>query len=221
MIKKIFTTILIIFAFTIQVSEARTSNKVKKPECKPVYTVKSGINEGTQIVKCGKTYGLRNSFSFVIVPPKYTKMINVDDTLLKVKLGKKQWGMITYLGHDVIQPKYSDVTAVKIQLGENNPDYLYFGKIKKSWYLLKRGKEIQIVKQKRNEEWSPVFITTLHSIPHSVSVDNNKYRLLMGKMDMGDLLLNTQIKVYIPVKLPKWADYKIADLCLISLFDNK
>lgn len=221
MIKKIFTAILIIFAFTVQSSEAKTLNKIKKQECKPVYTVKSGINEGTQIVKCGKTYGLRNSFSFVVVPPKYTKMVNIDDTLLKVKTGKNQWGVITYLGHDIVKPAYSDIAAAKIQLGDNEPDYLYFGKVKKSWYLLKRGKEIQLVKQKRNEEWSPVFITTLHSIPHTVSYDENKYRLLMGKMDMGDLLLNTQIKVYIPAKLPKWADYKIADLGLISLFENK
>ncbi len=221
MIKKIFTALLIIFAFTVQTSEAKLSKKIKKQTCKPVYTVKSDINEGTQIVKCGKTYGVRNAFSFVVIPPEYTKMINIDDTLIKAKKGKNQWGILTYLGHTIIKPEYKDVAVAKIQLGDNDPDYLYFGKVKKSWYFLKKGKEIQLVKTKHGEQWEPVFRTTLHPIPHEVTVDENKYRLLMGKMDMGDLLINTQIKVYISSKLPKWADYKIADLALISLFENK
>ena len=221
MIKKIFTAILVIFAFTAQMSEAKTSNKLKKQTCKPVYTIKSDMNEGTQIVKCGKTYGVRNAFSFVVIPPEYTKMINIDNKLLKVQKGKKQWGILSYLGHTLIKPEYQDIALAKIQLGDNEPDYLYFGKVKKSWYFLKKGKEIQLIKTARNEIWEPVFRTTLHSVPHEVKVDKNKYRLLMGTMDMGDLLLNTPIKVYISSKLPKWADYKIADLALISIFENK
>lgn len=221
MIKKIFTALLILFAFTVQASEARVSKKIKKQTCKPVYTVKSDINEGTQIVKCGKTYGVRNAFSFVVIPPEYKKMINIDDTLLKVKKGKNQWGILSYLGHTLVKPQYHDIAVAKIQLGDNEPDYLYFGKVKKTWYFLKNGKEIQLIKTKRGELWEPVFRTTLHSIPHEVTVDENKYRLLMGKMDMGDLLMNTQIKVYVSSKLPAWADYKIADLALISLFEKK
>lgn len=221
MINKIFTVLVVIFVFTIQSAEAKIINKIKAKECKPVYTVTSGINEGTQIVKCGKNYGLKNTFSFVVIPPKYEKMINIDNTLLKVKAGEKQWGILSYLGHTVIKPKYSDIAVAKIQLGDKEPDYLYFGKLKKSWYFIKKDREVQLVKQKRNEIWEPVFRTTLHTIPHEVTVDKNKYRLLMGKMDMGDLLFNTQIKVYIPTKLPKWADYKIADLALIALFENK
>lgn len=221
MIKKIFTALLILFAFTMQTCEAKISKKIKKTTCKPVYTVKSDINEGTQIVKCGKLYGVRNAFSFVVIPPEYTKMINIDDTLVKVKKGKKQWGILSYLGHTIVKPEYNDIAIAKIQLGDNDPDYLYFGKVKNSWYFLKNGKEIQLIKTKRGEQWEPVFRTTLHTIPHEVTVDENKYRLLMGKMDMGDLLINTQIKVYISSKIPRWADYKIADLALISLFRNK
>jgi len=221
MIKRIFTVMLIMFAFTLQSTEAKTIKKLKAKECKPVYTVSTGINEGTQIVKCGKTYGLKNAFSFVIIPPKYSKMVNIDDTLLKVKAGKNQWGILSYLGHNILKPEYSNVAIAKIQLGENDPDYLYFGKVKNSWYLIKPNKEVQLVKPKRNEIFEPVFRTSLHSVPHKVTVDENKYRLLMGKMEMGDLLFNTQIKVYIPAALPKWADYKIADLALISLFENK
>lgn len=221
MIKRIFTAILVIFTFTVQIGEAKAVKKNKIKECKPVYTVSSGINEGSQIVKCGKTYGIKNSFSFVVVQPKYVKMINIDDTLIKVKTGRNQWGVISYLGHNIIKPEYSDIAIAKIQLGENEPDYLYFGKVKKTWHLLKKHKDIQLVKPKRDEQWEPVFRTTLHYIPHKVTVDENKYRLLMGRMNMGELLTGTQIKVYVPLKLPKWADFKVADLALISIFDDK
>ena len=50
---------------------------------------------------------------------------------------------------------------------------------------------------------------------------HNKYRLWMGEIEMGDLLVNTPIKVHVSAKLPKWADVKVADLVLVSVFQKK
>ena len=141
----------------------------------------------------------------------------------EVKLGKSVTPSLELVVGDKVECEFKDNEVFILSFKERKNIFkrLYFGKVKKSWYFLKNGKEIQLIKTKRDEQWEPVFRTTLHTIPHEVTVDENKYRLLMGKMDMGDLLMNTPIKVYISSKLPQWADYKIADLALISLFRNK
>lgn len=221
MIKKLFITMLVLCTVLVQSSEARAPKVKKITVCKPVYTVKSELNQGAQIVKCDKLYGIKNSFSYPVVAPRYAKMINIDDNYVKVSIGKNQWGILTYLGRPVVKPIYKDVAITRIQLGSEDADYLFFGKKDKTWYFLNEGKEIPVAKLKRGEKFEPIFATTLHKIPHKVIIDGNKYRLLMGKVDMTDLLVGTPIKVHVSEKLPKWADLKIADLALVSIVQKK
>lgn len=221
MIKKITTLLLIVLTFSIQTCEAKNLRPKKINVCKPVYTVQSGIYENYQIVKCGKFYGVKNAFSFAMVSPKYKKIENIDDKLIRVQYGKNQYGIMTYLGKTILIPRYKDVAISKIQLGEENSDDMYFGKINKTWFFVNEGKEIPIEKLKRNEKFEPVFITTLHKIPNKVKVDDNKYRLYMGTIKMGDLLEGTPVKIHTSTKLPKWADMKITDYILVSIFQKK
>lgn len=221
MIKKIFVTLLVLCTVAVQTSEARTQKTKKITVCKPVYTVEKGIYEDYQIVKCDKSYGVKNSLSFPTVSPIYSNLENLDGTLIKARVGKNQYGIVDYRGKMLVRPKYKDVAVAKLQMSENDPDYFYFGKINKKWYFLNDNKEIPLEKIKRGEVFNPVFATSIHKIPHKVSVENNKYRLWMGEIEMGELLANTPIKIHISTKLPKWADEKLADLILVSVFQKK
>ena len=114
MIKKLFITMLVLCTVLVQSSEARTPKVKKITVCKPVYTVKSNLNQGAQIVKCDKLYGIRNSFSYPVVAPRYAKILNIDDNYVKVSTGKNQWGILTYLGRPVVKPIYKDVAITGI-----------------------------------------------------------------------------------------------------------
>lgn len=221
MIKKLFITFLVLSAFTVQSSDARAPKAKKITVCKPVYTVEKGMYEGSQIVKCDKMYGVKNALSFPVVSPIYSKLENIDETLMKARVGKNQFGIVDYRGKMLVRPKYKDVAIAKLQMSQNDPDYFFFGKINRKWYFINGEKEIPLEKLKRDELFNPVFATSIHKIPHKVTVDDNKYRLWMGEFEMGDLLVNTPIKVHVSAKLPKWADVKVADLVLVSVFQKK
>lgn len=221
MIKKLFITFLVLSAFTVQSSDARVPKTKKITVCKPVYTVEKGMYQGSQIVKCDKMFGVKNALSFPVVSPIYSKLENIDENLMKARVGKNQFGIVDYRGKMIVRPKYKDVAIAKLQMSESDSDYFFFGKINRKWYFINGEKEIPVDKLKRGEVFNPVFATSIHKIPHKVTVDKNKYRLWMGEIEMGDLLVNTPIKVHVSTKLPKWADEKIADLVLVSIFQKK
>ena len=105
MIKKLFITFLVLSAFTVQSSDARAPKAKKITVCKPVYTVEKGMYEGSQIVKCDKMYGVKNALSFPVVSPIYSKLENIDETLMKARVGKNQFGIVDYRGKMLVRPK--------------------------------------------------------------------------------------------------------------------
>lgn len=208
--KKISLLLLILLISTSQTVFAKVKNV-----CKPVYMVEQGVNKGYQVVKCGKTYGAKTSFSHVAVPPEYSTLKIVNDDFLKVKQNKK-YGLINYYNKVVIPAIYDDVQVAEVTLKHEKPIYVFLAKKDRKWFILDDGEvKYQLLKSYQNKN---ALKTELRILPHKVERNGIKCWTQRGTLNMGELLYGTPIASYIPTKLPKWTLTQITENGLIKIF---
>lgn len=211
--KNFVLTVLILICFT----SINVFAKDVKEVCKPTYTVPYGVYEGFQIVRCDKLYGIKNSFSHVMVNPKYSRIENIDNKFVKVKVDKN-YGLLEYNGKVLIVPKYKDIAVVEFKLNNEKPFYLYLGKTKNNWFVVSEKEEIVINKSK---EKVSMLKTELRTLDNKIKISDKIYYIQIGKVDLGEFFTGATVRILLPDNLPKWSLDKISTIGLTKIFTQK
>lgn len=213
--KKIILLLLVVLIAQNQTVFAKAKSKAANNACKPTYTFEQGEYKGYQIMKCGKVYGIRTSFSKVAVPPKYSKLEVVNDEFLKVQFNKK-YGIIGFNNRMYVAPNFEDVQIAEIKLKQDKPMYVFLAKTSGNWYIMNDARaEAKLIK---DFEVKNKLKSEFRTLPKKKIYNNSKYWHQKGTLNMGEMLYGTAIDSYIPKQLPKWSLTQISEYGVTKFF---